>query len=115
MKKRWLLDHNLPKQIAAFLTKAGIECNWTSSEGWEKLSNGELVRTAIAAGYECLLTNDRKFANSAGNALTKNPNFSVVEITLTQAPKREFMKSFEIAWNKANISPAPACVIKWPS
>ena len=115
MKKRWLLDHNLPKQLADFLKKNGVDCNWTSAEGWEKLSNGELVRAAIAAGYECLLTNDRQFANSAGKALTQNPTFSVVEITLTQAPRQEFLKNFETAWSSKKILPEPARVIKWPN
>ena len=115
MKKRWLLDHNLPKQLSPFLEKVGIQCNWTSSEGWETLANGELVRVAIAAGYACLLTNDRKFANSAGNALAKNAGFAVIEITLEQAPKREFMKSFETAWNDKRISPVPSRVVRWPN
>ena len=115
MKRKWLLDHNLPTQLAKFLKSAGIDCSWTSAEGWQNLSNGELVKAAVASGYTCLLTNDRQFANSAGNALTKNPGFSVVEIELLQAPKHEFIKKFETAWNQKNITPEPAKVIKWPN
>ena len=69
MSKKWLLDHNLPKQLAEFLRNNGIDCNWTSAEGWQTLANGALVKAASDAGYVCLLTNDRKFANAAGNAL----------------------------------------------
>ncbi len=114
MEKKWLLDHNLPKQIAKFLKSVGVDCNWTSAEGWQHLSNGDLVRNAMTAGYSCLLTNDRKFANSAGNALAKNPNFAVIEINLEQAPKKEFLSNFQFAWQDEPIKPIPAKVTKWP-
>jgi len=96
------------------LKQSGIDCNWTGAEGWQNLSNGALVKAASAAGYVCLLTNDKKFADSAGNALSKNPSFSVIEITLPQSPKAEFSKSFSQAWSSAPIVPVPAKVIKWP-
>ena len=51
MSKKWLLDHNLPKQLAEFLRNNGIDCNWTSAEGWQTLANGALVKTAFDAGY----------------------------------------------------------------
>jgi predicted nuclease of predicted toxin-antitoxin system len=114
VKRKWLLDHNLPRQLAILLIKAGIDSHWTSSEGWEKLSNGDLVKSAVAAGYQCLLTSDRKFAISAGNALTRNPGFSVVEITLAQAPKRQFLALFERAWSENQIHPLPGRVVEWP-
>ena len=114
MQKKWLLDHNLPKQFAEFLRTKGIECNWTSAEGWQTLANGALVNAACNAGYNCLLTNDRKFASAAGNALTKNPNFSVVEITIPQAPKAEFLNSVSIAWANNPIEPQVSQVVKWP-
>jgi predicted nuclease of predicted toxin-antitoxin system len=114
VSKKWLLDHNLPKQLAEFLRTKGIECSWTSAEGWQTLANGALVRAASDAGYVCLLTNDRKFANAAGNALTKNPSFSVIEITIPQAPKVEFLNAITIAWAEAPIEPQSSKVVKWP-
>ncbi len=114
MSKKWLLDHNLPKHLAEFLRNNGIDCNWTSAEGWQTLANGALVKAASDAGYVCLLTNDRKFANAAGNALAKNPNFSVIEITIPQAPKAEFLNAIAIAWVQAPIEPQSSKVVKWP-
>jgi hypothetical protein len=86
----------------------------TIAEGWQTLANGALVKAASDAGYVCLLTNDRKFANAAGNALAKNPNFSVVEITILQAPKAEFLNAIATAWADTAIQPLPSKVVKWP-
>ena len=100
--------------ILADLRAIGIDCNWTSAEGWQTLANGALVKAASDAGYVCLLTNDRKFANAEGNALAKNPNFSVVEITILQAPKAGFLNAIATAWADTAIQPLPSKVVKWP-
>jgi hypothetical protein len=54
---RILFDHGAPSGIARSLTghedTEAIEC------GWNRISNGELLTTAEAAGFELLLTTDK--------------------------------------------------------
>ena len=70
----WLLDHNLPRQLAPILVELGIPCETTRSRGWEQLRNGDLVRTARTAGFTVILTRDRGFGGSAQKALKDSLN-----------------------------------------
>lgn len=67
---RVLFDHGTPSGIAAWL----VDHKVTESRelGWEKLSNGELLRVAENAGFEVLLTTDKNIAlqqNLKGRAI----------------------------------------------
>jgi hypothetical protein len=55
---RILFDHGTPSGIARSL--AGHEVTEAIERGWERISNGELLTRAEAAGFELLLTTDKK-------------------------------------------------------
>jgi predicted nuclease of predicted toxin-antitoxin system len=80
----WLLDVNMPKDVASLLGEFGIDAHHAASRGWGALTNGVLVETASAQGFVCVLTRDRLFSESAARALRTFPEFSVVLVTIRQ-------------------------------
>jgi len=54
---RVLFDHGTPRAIARSLQKH--EVKEAKSQGWDTLSNGDLLNAAEAAGFDVLLTNDK--------------------------------------------------------
>jgi hypothetical protein len=55
---RILFDHGTPSGIAGCLS--GHEVTEARERGWDKISNGDLLREAEAAGFEVLLTTDKR-------------------------------------------------------
>jgi hypothetical protein len=110
----WLLDVNIPRQLALLLEGLGITAETALARGWDTLNNGLLLENAAAAGFHCLLTRDRLFGESASKALKQFPAFSVVLITLPQLRAQKFLDDFRSAWNKAPIVPIPGTVVRWP-
>ena len=55
---RILFDHGTPSGIAKAL--AGHEVTDAIERGWDRISNGELLKAAEAAGFELLLTTDKR-------------------------------------------------------
>jgi hypothetical protein len=53
-----LFDHGTRSGIAGSL--AGHEVTEARERGWDRLSNGELLTAAEAAGFDLLLTTDKK-------------------------------------------------------
>ena len=53
-----LFDHGTPKGLARALT--GHTVYTAQSKGWDTLSNGALLNAAEEAGFELLLTTDRR-------------------------------------------------------
>jgi hypothetical protein len=53
-----LFDHGTPKGLARVLS--GHTVHTAQAKGWDTLSNGELLRAADEAGFELLLTTDRR-------------------------------------------------------
>jgi hypothetical protein len=53
-----LFDHGTPKGLARLL--AGHTVHTAQSRGWDTLSNGELLNAAENAGFDLLLTTDRR-------------------------------------------------------
>ena len=53
-----LFDHGTPKGLARALS--GHTVYTAQSKGWDTLSNGALLNAAEAAGFELLLTTDRR-------------------------------------------------------
>jgi len=53
-----LFDHGTPKGLARALSAHTIHT--AQSKGWDTLSNGALLDAAEEAGYEVLLTTDRR-------------------------------------------------------
>jgi predicted nuclease of predicted toxin-antitoxin system len=110
----WLLDANLPVQLVVLLTGLGIRTDSAITRGWNTLSNGRLVETAVRAEFTVLLTRDRLFAESAARVLGRFPEFSVVRVTLPEARAPQFLAAFESAWRRGVIEPLPGRVVEWP-
>jgi hypothetical protein len=55
---RILFDHGTPSGIITSL--AGHEVTEAIERGWDRISNGELLTKAEAAGFELLLTTDKR-------------------------------------------------------
>ena len=53
-----LVDEPVPRRFARLLT--GHKVQTVQLAGWSGLKNGELLRTAVDAGYEVFLTVDRR-------------------------------------------------------
>jgi hypothetical protein len=54
---RVLFDHGTPRSIARSLR--GHAVTEAKAMGWDRLSNGDLLSAAEAAGFEILLTTDK--------------------------------------------------------
>jgi Domain of unknown function (DUF5615) len=54
---RVLLDEQLPRHLARELT--GHEVRTVQQQGWAGLTNGELLRRAVEAGFQTLVTADQ--------------------------------------------------------
>ena len=111
----WLLDHNLPRQLTPLFQSLGVPAETTAQRGWQRLGNGELVKTAAVAGVTCILTKDLDFGHSAEKALKKFPNISVVLITLPQMRGSAYARAFQDAWSKKPIIPHAGKLLRWPS
>jgi len=55
---RFLFDHGTPIGIAGALS--GHDVTETIERGWDRISNGELLRAAEAEGSDVLLTTDKR-------------------------------------------------------
>ena len=55
---RILFDHGTPSGIVKALV--GHEVTEAIERGWDRISNGELLKAAEAAGFELLLTTDKR-------------------------------------------------------
>ena len=53
-----LFDHGTPKGLVPAL--AGHTVHTAQSKGWDTLNNGALLNAAEGAGFELLLTTDRR-------------------------------------------------------
>jgi hypothetical protein len=54
---RILLDEQLPRQLAPYF--AGHDVRTTQEQGWAGLNNGALLKEALAAGFQVLVTGDK--------------------------------------------------------
>jgi len=111
----WLLDVNMPKKVASLLGGFGLQAQCADDRGWGDLTNGALVEAAVQAGFQCLLTRDRLFSESAARALKRFPTFSVVLVTIPQLRGTEFLEQFQSAWQRAPVQPAAGQLLRWPS
>jgi len=111
----WLLDANMDVHTLDVFSELGIACESAIHRGWRALANGDLVSAALEAGFTCLLTHDRLFAQSAVASLKASPNFSIVVVHMPQRPWREYIPQFREAWAREPIVPTAGSVIDWPS
>lgn len=111
----WLLDANMDVHLEGVLEEYGVPCDTAGNRGWKALSNGDLVASAAAAGFRCLLTRDRLFGESASRALKLFPGFAVVVVGLPQLPWRQYREQFVAAWAESPIQPIPGQLNHWPA
>jgi len=111
----WLLDVNMPRKIAMVLGEFGISAQSAEMRGWNGLTNGMLVEVAVQAGFDCVLTRDKLFSESAARALKKFLEFSVVLVTIPQLRGPAFLEQFRLAWNRSPIQPTAGQLVEWPT
>jgi len=99
----WLLDANIDVHLVATLSNLGVIADTAANRGWKALSNGELVAAAVMAGFDCVLTRDQLFAESAARALKLYQNFAVVLVTLPQQRWPVYRQRFRHAWSISAI------------
>jgi hypothetical protein len=100
--------------LVSLLEELGIAAETASGRGWRALSNGDLVEAAADAGFDCLLTRDQLFGESAARAMRLFPRFAVVVVGIPQQPWREYRKAFLVEWTKRRIDPAYGQLTYWP-
>ena len=90
---RVLFDHGTPSGIAGSLS--GHEVTEAIERKWDRISNGELLTVAEAAGFDLLLTTDKRIRyqqNLMGRKLAVvvlgNSTRRVVRLYLTALPWR---------------------------
>lgn len=110
----FLLDHNFPIQILEFLQSEKTQVQTTRYHGWEALENGALAASAYQFGYRCILTRDKKFAESAARALKQFPELSIVVVTLKQDKAARYLEAFCAAWIKNRILVQSGQLLRWP-
>lgn len=110
----WLLDANMDVHLVGLLAERGTPCRHAGQMGWNELSNGQLVRTAFAAGYRVLLTRDRLFGESAARALREFPEFAVVVVEIRQQKWERYSGEFDLRWAKSPITPRAGELVSWP-
>ncbi len=111
----WLLDANMDIHLVDLLRGYGIRSEAATRRGWCALTNGQLVAAAGKAGFTCVLTQDRRFAKSAGRSLKSHPDLCIVVVCLAQRPWRDYLDQFHQAWTNEPITPVAGRVIQWPT
>jgi predicted nuclease of predicted toxin-antitoxin system len=112
---RWLLDANVRQQAIGVLAEFGVDAGHSTRRGWGHLKNGEFVEAAVAAGFDCVLTRDRQFAESATKALRRFPAFSVVLLGFPQLRKEAFVLALRAALVADPLHPEPGSMQVWPT
>jgi hypothetical protein len=110
----WLLDANIDVHLSPVLAGFKISCDTAGKRGWKALSNGDLVRAAVEAGFRCLLTRDQLFGESASRALRLFPQFAVVVVNVPQRPWPQYREEFLALWRERPIEPVAGQLIQWP-
>lgn len=62
---RILFDHGTPAPLVPFLEKH--HATKARDAGWDRLTNGELLSAAEAAGFELLVTTDKNMRYEQGH------------------------------------------------
>ena|SRR5688572_4589748 len=109
----WLLDANMDVHLLRVLSKFGIACDTVANRSWNALSNGDLVTAAAKAGFNCLLTRDQLFGESASRALKSFPDFAVV-VHIPQKRWQQYREEFVVSWEQRPIVPVAGQLIHWP-
>jgi predicted nuclease of predicted toxin-antitoxin system len=109
-----LLDANVDVHLVPVLSEFGISSDTAANRGWKALQNGDLVAAAMAAGFDCVVTRDQGFAESAARALRSYPALAVVILRLAQKPWPQYRQTFLEAWSASPIRPVAGRLVQWP-
>lgn len=110
----WILDHNIPLAMKRFLQSQTIISVTAKERGWEQLSNGELVAAVVAAGFSVILTQDRRFQESAAKTLRLHIQVSIVLVILPPKVKPPALSShIATKWAEGQIIPVPGQLVVW--
>ena len=94
---RILFDHGTPSGIAAWLE--GHEVTEARERGWDKISNGELLKAAEESGFDVLLTTDKSMAAQQN---LKNRRIAIVVLGNSQWPiVQRYVRKITAAVNAA--------------
>ena len=77
---RILFDHGTPRGLMSFLSKHSVTT--ARAQGWERLVNGLLLKSAEEAGFDLLLTTDGKMRFQQNLS-----NRTIVILVLTECTK----------------------------
>lgn len=94
---RILFDHGTPAPLISFL--GGHAVTKARDAGWDRISNGELLKLAEEAGFELLLTTDKNLLYQRN--LTKRKIAIVVLGNSTWRYVRPFLDHIVLAVNSA--------------
>ena len=78
---RILFDHGTPAPLAVFL--AGHSVAQAKDQGWDTLSNGELLTAAEEAGFDLFLTTDKNIRNQQN---LEGRRIAIVVLSIAQWP-----------------------------
>ena len=76
-----ILDHSTPKPLTRYLPR--YECRTARQMRWEKLHNGELLKTSEETGFDTMVTCDRNLRYQQN---LKRRKLAIVEITTNNWP-----------------------------
>jgi predicted nuclease of predicted toxin-antitoxin system len=77
-----LFDQNVPRPLALFLS--AHEVRRAAELGWQKLSNGDLIASAEANGFEVIITADKNLRYQQN---LKNRKLAIVVLPWGRWPK----------------------------
>jgi len=66
-------------------------------------------------GFQCILTRDRLFSESAARTLKRFSAFGVVLVTIPQLRGAEFLEHFRTAWEQRPIQLVAGTLLRWPA
>ena len=83
--KRVLLDHCVPRPLAALLF--GVTIATAKQMGWTQLKNGELLAIAESAGFDVLITSDKNLRYQQNLATRRIAIIEMPTNRLSQLPR----------------------------
>jgi hypothetical protein len=115
---RILIDHNVRQSIFTLLIRLGHEAESAAYNGWDALSNGELVRAAALKGFEAIITQDKLFEMDGSAGLKEYPNMCIILIDTSKLPQtvgQDYLDRFLKALTDEPLDISPGKSSKWPS
>jgi len=68
----------------------------------------------MAASFDCVVTRDEGFAESAARALRSDLDFGMVVLRLAQKPWPQYRQTFLEAWSVSPNRPVAGRLVQWP-